>query len=99
MFEISNFDEKHELFSNTNKRVNGIFKMEKTKNIWIDEFVCLKSKMNSFKFGGDFKIELKGTFISQKSKQIKFEVYKNCLDGEDYQRQCNIYIVCSINHE
>ena len=33
------------------------------------------------------------------SKHIKFEEYKKCLDGEDYRRECNIYIIRSINHE
>ena len=34
-----------------------------------------------------------------RSKQTKFEEYKKCLDGEDYQRECNNYILGSNNHE
>ena len=41
IFDFSNLDEKHELFSNKNKKVIGKFKIETPKNIWIDEFVCL----------------------------------------------------------
>ena len=33
------------------------------------------------------------------SKHNKFEEYKNCLDGEEYQTECNNSILCSINHE
>ena len=54
--------------------------------------------MYAFKCGGDSKNKLKGISKSQ-SKHIKFEEYKKCLDGEEYQRECNIYIVRSINHE
>ena len=33
------------------------------------------------------------------SKHIKFEEYKKCLFGEEYQKECNNYILRSINHE
>ena len=98
IFEFSNLDENHELFSNKNKKVIGKFKTETPKNIWIDEFVCLRSKMYVFKCGNLSKNKLKGDSKSQ-SKHIKFEEYKRCLDGEDYQRQCNNYLIRSINHE
>ena len=45
IFDFSNLDENHELFSNKNKKVIGKFKIENPKNIWIDEFICLRSKM------------------------------------------------------
>ena len=34
-----------------------------------------------------------------RSKHIKFEEYKECLNREDYQRECNNYISGSINQE
>ena len=98
IFDFSNFDKTHELFSNKNKKVIGKFKIETPKNIWIDEFVCLRSKMYAFKCGDDSKNKLKGISKSQ-SKNIKFEEYKKCLDGDDYQKECNNYIIRSINHE
>ena len=49
IFDFSNLDENHELFSKKNKKVIGKFKIETPKNIWIDEFVCLRSKAYSFK--------------------------------------------------
>ena len=45
IFDFVNLDENHELFSNKNKKVIGKFEIESPKNIWIDEFVCLRSKM------------------------------------------------------
>ena len=98
IFDFSNLDKNHELFSKRNKKVIGKFEIETPKNIWIDEFVCLRSKMYAFKCGDDSKNKLKGVSKSQ-SKNIKFEEYKKCLDGEEYQRECNNYIIRSINHE
>ena len=48
IFDFSNLDENHELFSNRNKKVIGKFKIETPKNIWLGEFVCLRSKVYSF---------------------------------------------------
>ena len=88
IFDFSNLDKNHELYSKKNKKVIGKFKIETPKNIWIDEFVCLRSKMYAFKCGNDSKNKLKGVSKSQ-SKNNKFEEYKKCLDGEEYQRECN----------
>ena len=49
IFDFSNLDENHELFSEKNKKLIGKFKNECPKNICIDEFVCLRSKAYSFK--------------------------------------------------
>ena len=49
IFDFSNLDENHELFSDKTKKVTGKFKIETPKNIWIEEFVCLRSKAKSFK--------------------------------------------------
>ena len=72
--------------------------LETPRSIWIDEFVCLRSKIDAFKRGNDSKNKLKGVSKSQ-SKNIKFEEYKKCLDGEEYQGEGNSYIIRSINHE
>ena len=54
--------------------------------------------MYAVKCGDDSKNKLKGISKSQ-PKHIKFEEFKKCLDGEEYQRECNNYIIRSINHE
>ena len=98
VFDFSNLDKNHELFSSKNKKVIGFLKIETPKSIWIDEFACLRSKMYAFKCGDDSKNKLKGISKSQ-SKDNKFEEYENCLDGEVYQQECDMYIIRSINHE
>ena len=96
--DFSNLDKNHELFSNKNKKVIGKFKNETPKKIWIDEFVCRRSKMYAFKCGHDSKNRLKDISKSQ-SKNIKFEENYNCLFGGKYQQECDNYITRSINHE
>ena len=59
IFDFSNLDKNQELFSNKNEKVIGKFKIETPKNIWIDDFVCLRSKMYAFKCGDDSKNKLK----------------------------------------
>ena len=44
------------------------------------------------------KNKLKGVSKSQ-SKHIKLEEYKKRLDGEEYHRECDNFILRSINHE
>ena len=90
-------NESHELISYKNKKVIGKFEIETHKIFWIDEFVCLKSKMYAFKCGNDSNNNLNGICKSY-SKNIKFEEYKNCLDGNDYKK-CDKYIIRSLNHE
>ena len=48
-FDFSNLDENRELFSEKNKKVMCKYKIESLKNIWIDEFLSLRSKTYSFK--------------------------------------------------
>ena len=76
----------------------GKFKLESHKNIWIDEFVCLRSKMYAFKCGIDSRKKLKGASKSQ-SKHINSLGFKKCLDGEENQNDCDNYILQSISHE
>ena len=78
----------------------GKYKIETPKSIWIDEFVCLRSKMDAFKCVEILNSENKIKGVSKsESKNNKFEEYKNCLDGEEYQRKCNKYILRSFNQE
>ena len=76
LFDFSNLNENHEIFSNKNKKVIGKHKIETPKNIWIDEYNCLRSKMFALKCGDDSKNKLKCTSKSQ-SINIKFEEQKN----------------------
>ena len=80
------------------KKVAGKFKIETAENIWIDEFVCLRSKMYTFECRDNSKNKVKGISICQ-SKNNKLEEYYNCLFGGKYQQECNISIIRSINRE
>ena len=72
MCDFSNSDKNQKLFSNELKKVTGLLKIETPKNIWLDEFVRLRSKVYACKTGKDYQKKLKGI---QKSydKNIKFE--------------------------
>ena len=54
--------------------------------------------MYAFICRNDCKNKLKGIFNSQ-SKNIKIQEYKNCLDGCDYQKECDKKIIRSIIHK
>ena len=100
IFDFSNIDENHELYSEKNKKVLGKFKIETPKNIFIDEFIALRSKMYAFKCEDKIedKNKLKGISKSQ-SKNIKFEEYKICLDGDELENEVINYILKSTNHD
>ena len=100
IFDFSNLDENHELFSNKNKKVVGKFKNECPRNIWIEELACLRSRAYSFKCknNDENKNKIKGISKSQ-SKHIKFEEFYNCLFGREYQKECDNYIIRSLSHE
>ena len=98
IFDFSNLDKNHKIFSNKNENIVGKLNLETPKNFWVDEFVYLRSKMYAFKCGDVSEKNLKGISKPQ-SKQIKFEECKNCLDGEEYLEECDNYILRSVNHE
>ena len=88
------------MFSNKNKKIIGKFKIETPKNIWIDEFVCLGSKADSFKCkNNDGNKNLKKGISRSQSKLIKFEEYYKCLFGGKYQKECDKYIIRYLNQE
>ena len=61
------------------------FKVETSKNNWIDEFTALRSEDFSYEYDGKNTNKLKGISKSQ-SKSIKFEDYYNCVFGGEYQK-------------
>ena len=100
IFDFSNLDGNHEWFSNKNKKVIGKFKIETAKNVFIDQFVCSRSKAYSFKCKDNIESKNKIQGISKsQSKHIKFEEYYNCLFGGEYQKECDNYNIRSLNHE
>ena len=67
IIDFSNIDENHELYSEKNKKILGKFKIETTKNILLDEFIALRSKMYAFrcKDKDENKNKLKGISKNQ----------------------------------
>ena len=51
MFDFSNLAQNHYLFSNQNKKLFGKYEIDTAKNIWIDEFDCIRSQLYSFSCG------------------------------------------------
>ena len=98
IFDLGKLDKNHDLFNNKRKKVIGKIKIETPKYFWIDEFVCLGSKMYAFRCGDDSKNELKGIYKSQ-SRSIKFKEYYNCLFGGKCQQECDNHLIRSLNFE
>ena len=88
MYDFSNLDEKHDIFSKKEEKVIGKYKIENPKNFWFDEFVCLRSMVFSFKCGDEINNKSKGISESG-TKHVKFEEDKKCIDGKEYQRESN----------
>ena len=89
-FDFSDLNETYELFSIKNKKVVGNFQIETPEKFWIDEFVCLRSKVYSFKCGNKFTNKLK-VISKSYSKKIKFDDYKKCSDGKNIKK--NVIII------
>ena len=54
--------------------------------------------MYAFECRDESKNKIKGINISY-SKKIKFEGNKKCLDGEEYEKECDNYFLGSLNLE
>ena len=77
IFDLSILDTNHELFKEKNKKLFGKFKIERPRNIWLDEFVCLRSKAYSFICKDKIESKNKIKCISKsQSKHYKFEESK-----------------------
>ena len=65
-FDFSELDENHELYDTISKKVIGKMKIETSPNIEFNNFVALRSKSYSFRYGATQKTVQKAT---QNSKQ------------------------------
>ena len=84
LFDFSEYPTTHRLYSNKNKRALGCFKDE-TISIPISEFVGLRSKMYSIKYGAKEKQTAKGVSNRVVKRELKHSVYKECL----FDKTCN----------
>ena len=88
LFDFSDYPPNHHLYSIKNKKVLGRFKDE-TNSIPISEFVGLRAKMYSMKYGDKEKQTAKGVSNRVVKKNLKHSVYKKCLFNKTCDRVCN----------
>ena len=87
IFDFSNLNREHNLFSNEFKKIPGYLKIETPKSLYIDKFVFLRSKCYAYTTeldGNDNKLNgiCKGYI-----KEILFHQYYKCLKNETYDRE------------
>ena len=98
LFDFSNLNKEHKLFSNEYKKIPGYLKIETPKSIYIDKFVCLRSKCYAYltKLDG-YNSKFKGIVEGHK-KEIAFDQYYNCLKKETYDKTCKQFCIRNHNH-
>ena len=69
MFDFSNLNKEHKLFSNDFKKIPGYLKIETPKSLYIDKFVCLRSKCYAYTTQSDgYQNKFKGIVKGYKKK-------------------------------
>ena len=81
IFDCSNLDEKHKLFSHVYKKIPRNLKKETPKSFYVDKFIALMSKAYSIVVDNKNKNVSKGNKNYCKD-EIAFEQFKKCLDRE-----------------
>ncbi|KAF4520795.1 hypothetical protein B566_EDAN002371 [Ephemera danica] len=80
--DTSDYPKNHPLFSETNKKVLGMFKDEANAAI-VTKFVGLRAKMYCIEYGGKTTKKAKGVKTSALEKQITSDHYEQCLFNDD----------------
>ena len=99
LFDFSNLNKEHKLFSNEYKKIPGYLKIETPKSLYIDKFVCLRSKCYAYTtqlYG--YENKFKGIVKGYK-KEISFDQYYNCLLNQAYNNTCKQFCIRSHDHE
>ena len=78
LFDFSDYPKQHHLFSDMNKKVIAKMKDE-TASVPISEFVGLRSKMYSIKYGSQEKKTAKGISKYVVKQKMRHAKYKSCL--------------------
>ena len=97
LFDFSDYPKQHHLFSNMNKKVIGKMKDE-TASIPISEFVGLRSKMYSIKYGNQEKKTAKGISKYVVKQKIRHAKYKSCLLNQTVTVE-QINLIRSFKHQ
>ena len=97
MFDFSNLNKEHKLFSNEFKKIPGYLNIETPKSLYIDKFVCLRSKCYAYTTNLDgYNNKFKG-IVKGFKKEISFDQYYKCLKNETYDKTCKQF--CIRNHD
>ena len=91
LYDFSNYDENHPLFSNYNKKKVGVMKDELAGDV-IEEFVALKPKMYSVITNNCNIRRAKGVSKHIIQKVLNHEKYKSCLFTEQQYFNTMTYI-------
>lgn len=87
-FDCSDYDKSHFLYSEANKKKIGLFKDE-TAGVPIEQFVGLRPKVYSLKYGEKCSSTCKGTSSAVRKKRLKHEHYVECLFESTLRREVN----------
>ena len=99
IFDFSNLNKDHQLFSNEYKKIPGYLKIETPKSLYIDKFICLRSKCYAYITQLDgYENKFKGIVKGYK-KEISFDQYYKCLMNQSYNSTCKQYCIRSHDHE
>ena len=98
MFDFSNLNKDNNLFSNEFKKIPGYLKIETPRSLYIDKFVCLRSKCYAYltKLDG-YNNKFKGIVKGYK-KEITFDQYYSCLKNQTYDKTCKQFCIRSHDH-
>ena len=98
LFDFSNLNKEHSLFSNEFKKIPGYLKIKTPKSLFIDKFVCLRSKCYAYTTQlDDYENKFKGIVKGYK-KEISFDQYYKCLKNETYNKTCKQFCIRSHDH-
>lgn len=98
MFVTSNYPNDHFLHDNSKKMKLGYFKDE-TAGTPIEEFVGVRSKMYSFKYGTSATMRAKGLPKSVIAQNLNHEKFRSVLLREEPQTKHVISYIKSMNHQ
>ena len=97
LFDFSNYPVTHPMYSVVNKAELGKFKDE-TAGVAISEFVGLKPKMYSIKYGKCEKQAAKGITKAVIKKYLRHEMFRDCLFDKRTTRH-DIKLIRSDKHQ
>jgi hypothetical protein len=78
LFDFSNYDKDHPLYDTSNAKTPGLFKDE-PGGVSIQQFVGLRSKMYSIKYGRVEQTRAKGIVKSVVKKELRHKQYVDCI--------------------